>query len=110
MFSEVIIGRRRDLRGLTWWSTGGGFVTSLRPNDSAPDLSWADASWCDPKPPNPPCSFRTSVYAFGARSRHAGGVNVARCDGSVGFISNSIQPAAWQALSTTRGKEVNSEN
>jgi prepilin-type N-terminal cleavage/methylation domain-containing protein/prepilin-type processing-associated H-X9-DG protein len=106
MFAEVVIGQRRDLRGLTWWSTGGGFVTSLRPNDSAPDLSWADASWCDPNPPNPPCSYRTSVYAFGARSRHTGGVNAARCDGSVSFISNSIQPATWQALSTTKGRET----
>ena len=110
MFAEVIIGQRRDLRGLTWWSTGSGFVTSLRPNDTAPDLSWADASWCDPKPPNPPCSFRTSVYAFGARSRHTGGVGIARCDGSVGFVSNSIQPATWQATSTTQGGEAFADN
>src|SRR5262249_15217727 len=51
MLSEVIQGQRHDLRGLTWWGTGSGFVTSLRPNDSAPDLSWSNADWCDPKPP-----------------------------------------------------------
>jgi prepilin-type N-terminal cleavage/methylation domain-containing protein/prepilin-type processing-associated H-X9-DG protein len=106
MVSEVIQGQRHDLRGCTWWGTGSGFVTSLRPNDTAPDLSWSDSSWCDPNPPNPPCAFRSSVYVFGARSRHTGGVNASMCDGSVRFITNSIQPASWQAISTTQGGET----
>jgi prepilin-type N-terminal cleavage/methylation domain-containing protein/prepilin-type processing-associated H-X9-DG protein len=109
MLSEVIQGQRHDLRGNTWWGTGSGFETSLRPNDSAPDLSWSNADWCDPNPPNPPCSFRTAVYVFGARSRHPGGVNVMFCDGSGRFIVDSIQPAVWQALGTTHGNEVVSE-
>lgn len=106
MLSELIQGQRHDLRGCTWWGTGSGFVTSLRPNDSAPDLSWSNASWCDPNPPNPPCSFRTSVYVFGARSRHAGGVTAVFCDGSTHFVANAIAPAVWQALSTTQGGEA----
>jgi prepilin-type N-terminal cleavage/methylation domain-containing protein/prepilin-type processing-associated H-X9-DG protein len=106
MLSEVIQGQGRDLRGNTWWGTGSGFVTSLRPNDSAPDLSWSNANWCNPNPPNPPCSFRTSVYVFGARSWHTGGVNVVMCDGSTRFVTNDIGAAVWQALSTTRGGEV----
>jgi prepilin-type N-terminal cleavage/methylation domain-containing protein/prepilin-type processing-associated H-X9-DG protein len=106
MLSELIQGQRHDLRGNTWWGTGSGFETSLRPNDSAPDLSWSNASWCDPDPPNPPCSYRTSVYVFAARSRHAGGVNVVFCDGSGRFIRNGIAPAVWQALGTTRGGEA----
>lgn len=106
MVSEVIQGQRHDLRGCTWWGTGSGFVASLRPNDTAPDLSWSDSTWCDPNPPNPPCAFRTNVYVFGARSRHTGGVNVAMCDGSIHFITNSIQTATWQALSTSQGGET----
>jgi prepilin-type N-terminal cleavage/methylation domain-containing protein/prepilin-type processing-associated H-X9-DG protein len=105
MLSEIIQGQRHDLRGDTWWGTGSGFVTSLRPNDSAPDLSWSSSSWCDPDPPNPPCSYRTNAYVFGARSRHSGGINVVFCDGSTRFIVNAIMPAIWQALSTTQGGE-----
>ncbi len=106
MISELIIGQRHDLRGLTWWGSGAGFTTNLRPNDSSPDRSWTDASWCDPNPPNPPCAFRSSAYVFGARSRHSGGINVAMCDGSIHFIINSIDPVTWQALSTTQGGET----
>jgi prepilin-type N-terminal cleavage/methylation domain-containing protein/prepilin-type processing-associated H-X9-DG protein len=41
-----------------------------------------------------------------ARSYHTGGVNVAFVDGSVHFISNNIDFAAWQALGTRAGGEV----
>lgn len=105
MASEVIQGQRHDLRGCTWWGTGSGFVTSLRPNDSAPDLSWSDASWCDANRPNPPCAFRTTAYVFGARSRHPGGVNAVLCDGSTRFVTDTIDVAVWQGLSTTQGRE-----
>jgi prepilin-type N-terminal cleavage/methylation domain-containing protein/prepilin-type processing-associated H-X9-DG protein len=110
LVSELIQGQRHDLRGCTWWATGSGFSTALRPNDTAPDLSWSDASWCDTNAPNPPCSFRTSVYVFGARSRHPGGVNAAHCDGSVRFVPNTITPAVWRATSTTQGGEAVGES
>ena len=110
MLSELIQGQGHDLRGLTWWGSGSGFETSLRPNDSAPDLSWSDSSWCNPQPPNPPCAFRSVCYVFAARSWHPGGVNVAFCDGSTRFISSQIATNTWQALSTTHGNESLSNN
>jgi prepilin-type N-terminal cleavage/methylation domain-containing protein/prepilin-type processing-associated H-X9-DG protein len=45
-----------------------------------------------------------------ARSRHSGGVNAALCDGSVRFISNSIDLVTWQALASANGGEVISGN
>ncbi len=106
MVSELIQGQGNDLRGNTWWGSGSGFVTQLRPNDTAPDLSWSSAAWCNPTPPNPPCAFRTVAFVFGARSRHPGGINVALCDGSLRYIVDGIDLVTWQALSTTMGNEV----
>jgi prepilin-type N-terminal cleavage/methylation domain-containing protein/prepilin-type processing-associated H-X9-DG protein len=41
-----------------------------------------------------------------ARSRHSGGVNLALADGSVRFVSNSVELATWRALATRAGGEV----
>src|SRR5262249_30548321 len=41
-----------------------------------------------------------------ARSYHSGGVNCCFADGSVHFISNSIDLGTWQALGTRGGGEV----
>jgi len=41
-----------------------------------------------------------------ARSAHPGGVNVSRCDGSVKFESDSIDPTVWQSLATKAGGEI----
>ncbi len=53
-----------------------------------------------------------TITAFGwraARSRHPNGVNLLLADGSVRFISDNIQLAAWQALSTRAGNETISD-
>jgi hypothetical protein len=41
-----------------------------------------------------------------ARSRHVGGVNASRCDASVKFYNDSIDPFAWNALSSSQGEET----
>ena len=43
------------------------------------------------------------------RSHHAGGVNAARCDGSVKFYSDSVEWLVWQALTTAAGDETVSD-
>jgi prepilin-type processing-associated H-X9-DG protein len=100
--------------GFAWWSDAGVFVTSLRPNDPIGD--YVNHTWCNPQPPNPPAqaagcgSFittaRVQIRAFGARSRHTGGVNASLCDGSVRFVSNSIGALTWQYLGTSQGGDV----
>lgn len=78
----------------------------LAPNSPLPDRIYS-TSYCNPVP-GMPCdaSTTTNPAMFAARSNHAGGVNVALCDGSVRLISEAINYEAWQGLSTARGGEV----
>ncbi|HUP80105.1 MAG TPA: DUF1559 domain-containing protein [Pirellula sp.] len=50
--------------------------------------------------PNPKPDSR----AFG--SRHTGGCNMSKIDGSTTFVANSIELVTWKALATIRGGEV----
>ncbi len=44
--------------------------------------------------------------AFGASSRHSGGVNVLMCDGSVKFIKATIAAQTWWAVGTRANGEI----
>jgi prepilin-type N-terminal cleavage/methylation domain-containing protein/prepilin-type processing-associated H-X9-DG protein len=44
-----------------------------------------------------------------ARSKHPGGVNASRCDGSVGFFSDDIDPYVWNSLASSAGGETFSQ-
>ena len=94
-----------DLRGFSWWAPGAEFTTALGPNSSSPDIVTQN---CNNLPAqNLPCVDNGGAWnIIGARSRHAGGVNAAMCDGSVRFVPNAIDINIWRALSTTRGGEV----
>ncbi len=58
-----------------------------------------------PNSPIPDMGARR-IRVTAARSRHPGGVNACLADGSVRFISDSIERATWQALWTRAGGEV----
>jgi prepilin-type N-terminal cleavage/methylation domain-containing protein/prepilin-type processing-associated H-X9-DG protein len=78
------------------------FMTILTPNSSAPDVvNWAIQTG----DPMMPVSTAGSEYSA-ARSRHPGGVNTVRCDGSVHFTANTISLSTWLALGTMNGGEV----
>jgi prepilin-type N-terminal cleavage/methylation domain-containing protein/prepilin-type processing-associated H-X9-DG protein len=59
-------------------------------------------------PPNSPrCGFPANgTQTFAANSAHTGGVNLALCDGSVRFVSNSVNLATWRGLGSRNGGEV----
>jgi prepilin-type N-terminal cleavage/methylation domain-containing protein/prepilin-type processing-associated H-X9-DG protein len=44
-----------------------------------------------------------------ARSRHPGGVNASRCDGSVSFFSDDVNFVVWNSLTSSAGGEAVSE-
>ncbi len=55
-----------------------------------------------------PCreEFQSANTFASARSAHTGGVNSARGDGSVAFISDDIDQPVWQGLCTRAGREI----
>ena len=58
-------------------------------------------------PPNSrSCMYPSGRIGTAARSMHTGGVNVALCDGSVRFVTNSIPIQTWRALGSMNGGEV----
>ena len=101
-------GSQTDLRGLIWYGHHAGITTLEMPNTSVPDYLLT-GEWC-PDPTGAaslgmPCaaaSGQSTPLNLSARSTHSGGVNVALCDGSVRFISNSINQTTWQNLGSSQ--------
>jgi len=92
-----------DRRARPWNDDGGCYqvMTRFAPNSDNKDISRCTDS------PEYPCSNNTSGSAGGrrshqlvSRSRHPGGVNALLCDGSVHFISDSVDLTNWRALGT----------
>lgn len=94
-----------------WWGSGAGFQTYLKPNDTNPDVTWSSTAWCNPNPPNPPCTtYSGSIWrTWAVRSRHSSGANVSMCDGSVRFIFDNVSLSVWRALGTSQGEEMINE-
>jgi prepilin-type N-terminal cleavage/methylation domain-containing protein/prepilin-type processing-associated H-X9-DG protein len=51
-------------------------------------------------------SINNQGGAMTATSRHSGGVNIAMADGSVHFVSDSIDLGIWRGLATINGREL----
>ena len=65
------------------------------------------SSYCIDSAPFAPCQgLTTSNVVQSARSRHTGGVNGLLADGSVRFVSNTVDLTTWQWLGTRAGGEV----
>jgi hypothetical protein len=107
--SEVIAGKEGDPRGAWWYSWGTQYVHRRGPNSSSPDLTWASfgAAYCY-NMPDAPCATTAACWGtvdYAARSKHPGGVQAVRVDGSVDFYQNDIDIAVWQALASINGSE-----
>jgi len=111
MLAEVNQGQGLDARGFAWWGGASGFTTLYGPNTTARDIM--TGAWCNTSTPaNAPCQTgstappsENSRRQF-ARSRHTNGVNVALCDGSCRFVSNSVNLVTWRALGTALGGDI----
>jgi prepilin-type N-terminal cleavage/methylation domain-containing protein/prepilin-type processing-associated H-X9-DG protein len=108
MVSELILSpdtTGHDIRGRYYnpAHSGVAFSTLYPPNTQVPD----QFNWCHGTPvKRAPCIYTgTNIFVL-ARSYHMGGVNLALADGSVRFIRDTVNPAAYKALGSRNGGEV----
>jgi prepilin-type processing-associated H-X9-DG protein len=118
IFGEYLTGLPQneapdDLRGVHWIDVPGmsQLYTHAAPNSAQPDLFNPSARFCPPSYNRPdrnlPCTGGSvSEMTAASRSRHPGGVNVLKADGSVHFISQNIDLATWQAMGSISGGEI----
>jgi hypothetical protein len=114
LLSEVPINQNdqgwQGMYGVTIYTSGAGFTAYLSPNATA-SVDGGRRCWnpSDYDPPIP-ChlaagdNWRTATFA--AMSHHPGGVNAANCDGSVQFVSETIDIWVWRAMATSAGGET----
>ena len=62
--------------------------------------------WHSGAPNTRSCMFPPSRVMTTANSRHPGGVNVTMADGSVRFVKDTVNLAAWRGLGTRNGGEI----
>jgi prepilin-type N-terminal cleavage/methylation domain-containing protein len=97
-----IVWNYTEPRGFSWANgeyRNGLYNHYLLPNSAIPDCIGVFLGG----------GFRTIYTPYGwkaARSRHAGGVNAMRADGSIAFLSDSIDAAVWSSISTRAGGEI----
>jgi prepilin-type N-terminal cleavage/methylation domain-containing protein/prepilin-type processing-associated H-X9-DG protein len=136
LFAEKLLGDRRPGSYVPWRDIVPMPYRSLKTLDimaqtceaaatpNSPDWSYGGASWlfssfqmtcynhaatpnshiADCQNDQIPSKFAAGVIT--ARSLHAGGVNVAFVDGSIRFISNSVDLKTWRALGTAADGEI----
>jgi prepilin-type processing-associated H-X9-DG protein len=123
--SEIITGTDKtgDFRGL-WWLDAGcqyeNFYNPNSPNNLVPNSYMAFGACNDTKVH---CAYGATGedikgqlsagapgddgwFVYTASSAHGGGVNVGMADGSVRFISESINQSIWIAIASINGNEV----
>ena len=87
------------MRGGGWsWSmaaTGSAYAHTMMPNEKS--CQTTDSDW-----------WGTNVLA--AVSAHTNGVNVAKADGSVSFITDNVGNQIWWAMGTRNGGETVSDD
>ena len=101
MIAEVIKVPGNDARGIFFMHDICFYRHDHTPNTSIPDsMRGGSYDECE-SIPEAPCkedffNNQPRYYRIAARSRHPGGVNVCRCDGSVQFVDDDIDTTVWQ--------------
>ncbi|MBQ9812704.1 MAG: DUF1559 domain-containing protein [Thermoguttaceae bacterium] len=96
-----------DERGNLWYCYGSVYSAFFAPNSSELDYVCSDpGNTVDAEyaPGTDAALDHTRIIT--ARSNHSGGVNVGMGDGSVRFVSSTIDLNVWGAMATSNGREA----
>ncbi|MDR1484809.1 MAG: DUF1559 domain-containing protein [Planctomycetaceae bacterium] len=110
--SETIRGSGQDIRGFIWMGSESFFTTNLSPNTSVADNDLGYTVTNHVRHPLAEINAAIFTAADGmysrrsARSWHVGGVNAGLADGSIRFIPDQIDLAAWRAAGSSNGEET----
>jgi hypothetical protein len=114
-FGEILTGidADNDYRGVHWYDhvATSQVYTKYPPNTPNPDVVLS--MWCTSATNRPELNLPCVAGASGqktdtaaCRSRHPSGVQVALCDGSVRFMTESVDINLWQGMGSIAGGEV----
>lgn len=121
MMSETLVLPDTGALSYTWGgiisdvNTGGGqqFTGWFPPNDQSGDIivrQLVDISfYMQNNIPYPSLGANYHSVKLTARSHHTGGVNAAKCDGSVDYYTDNIELRVWRGLCSSQGGEIFSE-
>ncbi len=95
-------------RGNLWYSYGCAYSAFFTPNTQEMDYEGCTPKRAANVVPHAPATDQTlnGGIVISARSFHSGGVNVALADGSVRFVSDTIDLNTWMAVSTLNDGET----
>jgi prepilin-type processing-associated H-X9-DG protein len=95
--------RVRDDAGASWFRIG--YVNTWYNHVGPPNANFLDCAF------HPPFKFDlVGIGVFGAKSFHPGGVNVLLMDGSLRFVSDTIDLPTWRSLATRSSGETIESN
>jgi len=100
VFVSELLNELNDFRGVMHYPEGPLYHHNYGPNSSAPDQH--RPNFCN-STTAAPCTGTYSAWnrramVLSARSNHPGGVQIGLVDGSVRFVSNTIELTVWQNL------------
>jgi len=113
--SEILVvpdTTTNDLRGryCNTWYLNSSFTTAQPPNTTLADrVGYQGISTVRSPSTFVGTNTTTSLTGLYARSNHSNGVNALMGDGSVRFVTNSINAITWRAMGTREGGEVVAE-
>jgi prepilin-type N-terminal cleavage/methylation domain-containing protein/prepilin-type processing-associated H-X9-DG protein len=99
-------GVLNDRRARVWTYAGGSFqiMTRMAPNSSFDDVTLCSES-NDQLAPCKRVQGNPASFVLASRSRHSGGVNASKCDGSAEFVSDDVDLNVWRTQSTMAGDD-----